>query len=109
MTSNISYSDQIPLTQNYSYFNIYYPSHSCFHVIPYKYDEYLNCSTKAVTNKPRFFLLMCLTSCPNTVPIQQFIYLLFRLTIVYCVDIIRPFTIEINILGSSFISDPIQS
>lgn len=31
------------------------------------------------------------------------------LTIVYCVDIIRPFTIEIDILDSSLISDSIQS
>ena len=51
----ISYSDQMPLAQHYSYFIIYSPSKSRFHVIPYKDDEYLNRSTKAVTNKPRIF------------------------------------------------------
>nr|NP_042350.1 ORF83 [Pinus thunbergii]YP_009154106.1 ORF83 [Pinus taiwanensis]Q00865.1 RecName: Full=Uncharacterized 9.7 kDa protein in chlB-trnK intergenic region; AltName: Full=ORF 83 [Pinus thunbergii]AKE32350.1 ORF83 [Pinus taiwanensis]BAA02021.1 ORF83 [Pinus thunbergii]BAA04309.1 ORF83 [Pinus thunbergii] len=38
----ISYSDQMPLAQHYSYFIIYSPSKSRFHVIPYKDDEYLN-------------------------------------------------------------------
>ena len=41
MTSNISYSDQMPLAPHYSYFIIYSPSNSRFHVIPYKDDGYL--------------------------------------------------------------------
>ena len=37
----ISYSDQMPLAQHYSYFIIYSPSKYRFHVIPYKDDIWI--------------------------------------------------------------------
>jgi hypothetical protein len=75
------------LAQHYSYFIIYSPSKSRFHVIPYKDDIWI-----VLLLQISFLLWMDALYRPNIAPIQQLIYLLFWIE-VYCVDIMRPFTI----------------